>query len=82
LAGDTQKIYFTAGLVDESQGLFGSLTAVPEPWTWTLLTVGFGLTGLAPRTRRRTVPLGAFTTSGCLNLRVRGASSGSLTCLE
>jgi len=52
-AGDTQKIYFTAGLVEESQGLFGSLTAVPEPWTWTLLSVGFGLTGAALRSRRR-----------------------------
>jgi len=54
LAGDTQKIYFTAGLSEESEGLFGSLTAVPEPWTWTLLTVGFGLTGAALRRRRRT----------------------------
>lgn len=55
LAGDTQKIYFTAGLSDEAHGLFGSLTAVPEPWTWTLMTVGFGLTGAALRSRRRRV---------------------------
>lgn len=28
---DPNKIYFTAGVKDEAQGLFGSLTAVPEP---------------------------------------------------
>jgi uncharacterized protein (TIGR03118 family) len=55
LAGDTQKIYFTAGLSDEAHGLFGSLTAVPEPWTWTLMTVGFGLVGGMIRSRRRAV---------------------------
>ena len=53
LAGDTQKIYFTAGLSDEAHGLFGSLTAVPEPWTWTLMTAGFGLMGATLRARRR-----------------------------
>jgi uncharacterized protein (TIGR03118 family) len=28
---DPNKIYFTAGVKDEAQGLFGSLTATPEP---------------------------------------------------
>ncbi|MEH2513446.1 uncharacterized protein (TIGR03118 family) [Nitrobacteraceae bacterium AZCC 1564] len=28
---DPNKIYFSAGVEDEAQGLFGSLTAVPEP---------------------------------------------------
>jgi uncharacterized protein (TIGR03118 family) len=31
--GDPNKLYFTAGPNDESNGLFGSLTAVPEPST-------------------------------------------------
>jgi uncharacterized protein (TIGR03118 family) len=50
-AGDTQKIYFTAGLTDEAHGLFGSLTAVPEPGAWLLMILGFGLTGGALRRR-------------------------------
>jgi len=55
LAGSSQKIYFTAALSDEAHGLFGSLTAVPEPWTWTLMTLGFGLAGSALRARRQAV---------------------------
>jgi uncharacterized protein (TIGR03118 family) len=40
-AGGPNSLYFTAGLVDEGDGLFGSLTAVPEPSTWALMLVGF-----------------------------------------
>jgi uncharacterized protein (TIGR03118 family) len=40
-AGSPNSLYFTAGLVDEGEGLFGSLTAVPEPSTWALMLVGF-----------------------------------------
>jgi uncharacterized protein (TIGR03118 family) len=47
--GSTQNIYFTAGLVDESEGLFGVLTPVPEPSSWALMIVGFGLMGAALR---------------------------------
>jgi uncharacterized protein (TIGR03118 family) len=54
LAGDTQKIYLTAGLSDEAHGLFASLTAVPEPGAWMLLITGFGVAGAALRARRRT----------------------------
>jgi len=52
-AGDTQKIYFTAGLSDEAHGLFGSLTAVPEPRAWLMMILGFGLAGAALRRRER-----------------------------
>ncbi|HEX5264777.1 MAG TPA: TIGR03118 family protein, partial [Phenylobacterium sp.] len=52
-AGSTQKIYFTAGVSEESEGLFGSLTSVPEPSAWTLMILGFGLTGAAIRARGR-----------------------------
>jgi uncharacterized protein (TIGR03118 family) len=55
-AGSTQKIYFTAGLSDEAHGLFGSLTATPEPDSWALMILGFGLAGMVLRGRR---PLGA-----------------------
>jgi uncharacterized protein (TIGR03118 family) len=51
-AGDTQKIYFTAGVSEESEGLFGALTSVPEPSAWALMILGFGLTGVALRSRR------------------------------
>jgi uncharacterized protein (TIGR03118 family) len=50
--GGPQKVYFTAGPEDETQGLFGSLTAVPEPRTWTIMILGLGLMGGALRTRR------------------------------
>src|SRR4051794_21556348 len=37
---DRNKLYFTAGLNDEADGLFGSLTVVPEPGTVVLLSAG------------------------------------------
>jgi uncharacterized protein (TIGR03118 family) len=48
--GSPNFLYFTAGLKDESHGLFGSLSpavfaAVPEPSTWAMMLLGF--TGLA-----------------------------------
>ena len=54
LGGDADKIYFTAGLDDESHGLFGSIRAVPEPATWGMALLGFGAIGGAMRKRRRT----------------------------
>ena len=53
MAGSSKKIYFTAGLEDESGGLFGVLTAIPEPSSWALMILGFGLTGAALRTGLR-----------------------------
>jgi uncharacterized protein (TIGR03118 family) len=41
--GSPDKIYFSAGPDDEVNGLFGVLTAVPEPATITLLGVSFTL---------------------------------------
>jgi uncharacterized protein (TIGR03118 family) len=37
---DANKLYFTAGLNDEANGLFGSLSVVPEPGTWIALAAG------------------------------------------
>lgn len=53
--GSVNKVYFTAGVSNEAHGLFGSLTAVPEPQTWSMMIVGLGLAGLA--LRRRAVAL-------------------------
>ncbi|HZZ32479.1 MAG TPA: TIGR03118 family protein, partial [Phenylobacterium sp.] len=49
VTGSQQDIYFTAGLSDEAHGLFGRLSVAPEPETWWLAILGFGLTGTALR---------------------------------
>jgi len=51
MAGDSNSIYFTAGPNEESHGLFGVITAVPEPGTALLVTTG--VLGLAASRRRR-----------------------------
>lgn len=50
--GDPNKVYFTAGINGEADGLFGSLTAVPEPSSWALMLLGFAAVGIAMRRRR------------------------------
>ena len=50
-AGSDQDIFFTAGPGDETHGLFGVLSAVPEPKTYALL--GVGLIGAVFFVRRR-----------------------------
>jgi uncharacterized protein (TIGR03118 family) len=50
--GDPNKVYFTAGLNGEKDGLFGSLSPVPEPSTWALMLFGFGAVGLVMRRKR------------------------------
>ena len=58
--GDVNTLYFTAGLVDEGDGLFGSLspTAVPEPSTWAMMLLGFAGLAYAAYRRRSLLRLG------------------------
>ena len=51
-AGSSNEVYFTSGIQDESEGLFGSISPVPEPGVWTLMIVGLGLMGATLRGRR------------------------------
>jgi uncharacterized protein (TIGR03118 family) len=57
--GDPNTVYFTSGVAMEADGLFGSLTAVPEPSTWAMMMLGFvGLGFAGYRSRRmRTAPV-------------------------
>jgi uncharacterized protein (TIGR03118 family) len=50
--GSTGSIYFTAGLDDETHGLFGSLNALPERAPGRLMILGDGPVGRMLRRRR------------------------------
>jgi uncharacterized protein (TIGR03118 family) len=52
-AGSSDALYFTAGPGDERHGLLGVLVAVPEPATWLLTIVGFGMIGATMRKTSR-----------------------------
>jgi len=57
--GNPNTLFFTDGIDGEKDGLFGSLTAVPEPSTWAMMLAGFGgLALLAARRRRGPVAIG------------------------
>ena len=52
--GKKNILYFTAGLNDEADGLFGQISSVPEPGSLTLLGTGFmSLIGYGWRKRKR-----------------------------
>ena len=57
--GNPNTLFFTDGINGETDGLFGSLTAVPEPSTWAMMLAGFsGLAFLAARRRRASPAIG------------------------
>jgi len=51
--GDANTLYFAAGINGETAGLFGAITAVPEPTTYSMLGVGLGFLAWMGRRRRR-----------------------------
>ena len=57
--GSVNDVYFTSGIANEADGLFGSISAVPEPRAWALMFVGLGLMGATLRGRRQASMSGA-----------------------
>ena len=50
--GSTNAVYFTTGVLGEAHGLFGAISAVPEPASWAFMLLGVSLLGLRMRSRR------------------------------
>jgi uncharacterized protein (TIGR03118 family) len=50
---DPNKLYFAAGIEDETHGLFGSISPVPEPSTVLLTATGLGALLVTARRRRK-----------------------------
>ena len=53
--GTLKLFYWDSNNSDNSQFILASVNAVPEPESWALLIVGFGLVGAAARRRRVTL---------------------------
>jgi uncharacterized protein (TIGR03118 family) len=51
--GDPNTLYFTDGIDGEQHGLFGAISAVPEPSTWAMMIVGFAGVGFVTYRRRK-----------------------------
>jgi uncharacterized protein (TIGR03118 family) len=50
--GDPNTLFFTDGINGETDGLFGSISTVPEPSTWAMLLIGFAGIGFLGYRRR------------------------------
>jgi uncharacterized protein (TIGR03118 family) len=54
--GNPNTLFFTDGINGETDGLFGSIVAVPEASTWAMMLAGFGGLALLAARRRRASP--------------------------
>jgi uncharacterized protein (TIGR03118 family) len=52
VTGNANTLYFTSGVNNQLDGLFGSITAVPEPGSIVMLFLGMGSLGLFQLSRR------------------------------
>jgi uncharacterized protein (TIGR03118 family) len=59
--GSSQLLYFAAGPNDETHGLFGVLTPVPEPAEYMMMLMGLGMVLLLTKRRTRTGERGTVT---------------------
>ena len=50
--GDPNTLYFADGINGEANGLFGSISAVPEPSTWAMMILGFAGVGFMAYRRK------------------------------
>jgi uncharacterized protein (TIGR03118 family) len=53
LGGDPNTLFFTDGINSEKDGLFASISVVPEPATWAMMLLGFAGLGFAFQQSRR-----------------------------
>jgi uncharacterized protein (TIGR03118 family) len=56
--GNPNTLFFTDGINGEKGGLFGSITAIPEPSTWAMMLSGFGGLALLAARRRASPAIG------------------------
>jgi PEP-CTERM motif len=73
--GTPNTLFFTDGINGETDGLFGSIVAAPEPSTWAMMLVGFG--GLALFAARPSP-----SAKGGGRERNRPKSAGSFFCAD
>jgi uncharacterized protein (TIGR03118 family) len=50
--GDPNTLFFTDGINGEADGLFGAISAVPEPSTWAMMLLGFAGVGFMAYRRK------------------------------
>jgi uncharacterized protein (TIGR03118 family) len=57
--GDPNTLFFTDGINGEADGLFGSISTVPEPSTWAMMILGFAGIGAMTYRRRKSAMFAA-----------------------
>ena len=85
-SGPTNALYFAAGIDNESHGLFGSISAVPEPTTWALMLLSVTAMGARFRSAHRSehdgIGWNRRMTASCSKLKVYSLFPSHLFCLK